>query len=236
MTKVKIVDARLKSKKAWEIKNTNKGDCVARAFTHATDWAYDDIANCITNITKEEYAVAVPLRVVKKIASDFAFDFHKFQKNSRIKTVADIARLYKNCIITCGKIRSKPSHAVAIVDHIIHDSWDSSNHQVYAFYLPTKTTPKPEKASKPTPKKVSKPKVKAGEIVITRKDGSVVGILEELTDKLLTAKRNNPKVSWIKLVEALQLQRQDGYKIRRSDYFQNQLTDTEQGWILKPAK
>ena len=231
MKKVKIVDARQESKKANEIgdhiKNTKKGDCVARAFTHATNWSYDDIASYITNITKEEYAVAVQLRVVKKIASNFAFDFNQFQKNSRIKTVADIARLYKNCIITCGKIRSKPTHAVAIVDHIIHDSWDSSNHQVYAVFLPSKATPKP--------KQVSKVKEKTTGVVITRKDGAVVGVFEELVNKVLIAKRNNPKTSWVKLIEALNLERQDGYKIRRSDYFQNQLTADEKGWSLKPS-
>ena len=68
---------------------------------------------------------------------------------------------------------------------------------------------------------------------VARKDGKVVGNLEELTDKVLKAKRENPKLSWVKLINSLQLLRQDGYKIRRSSYFQNQLTENEKGWALK---
>ena len=70
---------------------------------------------------------------------------------------------------------------------------------------------------------------------VARKDGKVVGNLEELTDKVLKAKRENPKLSWVKLINSLQLLRQDGYKIRRSSYFQNQLIENEKNWALKPA-
>ena len=84
---------------------------------------------------------------------------------------------------------------------------------------------------KPEVKTDSKPKIIDKNVA--RKDGKVIGNLEELTDKVLKAKRENPKLSWVKLINSLQLLRQDGYKIRRSSYFQNQLTENEKDWALK---
>ena len=71
---------------------------------------------------------------------------------------------------------------------------------------------------------------------IRRKDGAYLGSIKECADKVLKIKREDPKKSWTKVYIEARLLRQDGYKVRRSDYFQNQLTELEQNWILKPAK
>ena len=227
--KIKYVTARSESEKADEIESyiteNHTGDCVASAFTHATGKHYDEIANHITNITNEKYAVKVRLNVVHNLVKDFDFVIIKFVRYSRVKTVSDISLTYKNCIALCGKTRDKPSHAVAIIDGVIHDSWDSSQYCVNEVYI-----------LKPTSQKNKSHKPKTTDKNVARKDGKVIGNLEELTDKVLKAKRENPKLSWVKLINSLQLLRQDGYKIRRSSYFQNQLTENEKGWALKPAK
>ena len=229
MARINIVDATQESKRAYEVQNymsqSGKGNCVARAFTHATSFSYDDISNYITSITKEKYAVAVPYSVVNEVATDFDFTIEKAVKNTRIKTVAQIASLHKNCIAICGEKRSLPSHAVAIVNNVIHDSFDSSYMQVSTIYFPTELTPVPKATSK-------KATVKS----IVRRNGEVIGEFEKLVDAVLKAKRANTKLSWVKLIEQMGLLRQDGYKIRRSNYFQNQLIDNEKGWALKPAK
>ena len=71
---------------------------------------------------------------------------------------------------------------------------------------------------------------------ITRRDSGVVGTIQSYSDALLKAKRENPKMSWTKAYVDTGLLRQDGYKVRRSDYFQSQLSPDEQNWILKAAK
>lgn len=93
------------------------------------------------------------------------------------------------------------------------------------------------KGSKPA--KVKKTKTKKPRLTNTnvmRTNGEIVGNLEELVNKVLETKRANPKTSWVKLINELGLLRQDGYKVRRSCYFQSLLTDDEQNWILKAAK
>ena len=71
---------------------------------------------------------------------------------------------------------------------------------------------------------------------IKHRDGGIIGTIKSCSDALLKIKRDNSKLAWIKAYEQAGLLRQDGYKIRRSDYFQSQLTDNEQNWILKVAK
>ena len=88
------------------------------------------------------------------------------------------------------------------------------------------------KLSNTIPKKMSKGNPEN----IKHRDGGIIGTIKSCSDALLKIKRDNSKLAWIKAYEQAGLLRQDGYKVRRSDYFQSQLTDNEQNWILKAAK
>lgn len=57
-----------------------------------------------------------------------------------------------------------------------------------------------------------------------------------LADRMLEIKRIEPNMSWTKVYEAMDIPRSDGYRVRRSYAFQSQLIESEQNWILKPAK
>lgn len=108
-------------------------DCATRAVAIATGMDYDDVYNLLARANKrvgrrKSAREGIEIEVLEIVLKHLGF--------VQCQAPKFVGRKARYCDLPMGRIIARQAgHVVAVIDGVLHDTFDSSNRMVYKYYL-----------------------------------------------------------------------------------------------------
>lgn len=118
------------------------GDCVARSIAIGTSAVYRDVYAKLTDAALKSPRTGVPVRIADEYLQALGWQKHTAENLAFVPT-----SLPKGIVIAhVGRPNQSKNHLCAVVDHVIHDTWNASDDEHYlllSYWTPPASSDQP---------------------------------------------------------------------------------------------